>query len=191
MDPCTHPSLTHLTGFLASFGKGPPPSTEMFPILAMCTTALHSDVLTVAYEQFTSEVGTDPEWGDKTDEQLLWRGSTTGILFDDGLPWNISQRIRLVGQAEQHFRAVPLLPPSAEPNDPVGKPELVPVGPLNDLLLDVAFVGKPIQCAKQEICDQVENMFEFRTRQDWNKANNYKYIFDIGQCAGRVGNGLG
>jgi hypothetical protein len=62
---------------------------------------------------------------------------------------------------------------------------MTPVGSLNDMLLDVAFVGTPIQCAKQKICDEVEEMFEFRKRQGWDKANQYKYIFDIGESGCR------
>lgn len=47
MDPCIHPELTQITGFLAGYGKGPVPQKELYPILAMCSTPLHSDVLTV------------------------------------------------------------------------------------------------------------------------------------------------
>lgn len=55
-------------------------------------------------EAFTEEVGNDPPWEEKTDSRLLWvsrlrfpfecrlnlsqRGSTTGILFADGLAWS-------------------------------------------------------------------------------------------------------
>jgi hypothetical protein len=148
----------------------------------------------VAYEQFTEDVGNDPPWEEKTDLRLLWRGSTTGIAFAESNPWSerpgycgtgtkpkltdphappladVSQRIRLVEQAERRVGSVPLYPPSEE-DEVVGQPEQVPVGPLNDLLLDVAFVGKPIQCQEQAVCDQVEEMFEFRKRQGWDKAN--------------------
>jgi hypothetical protein len=48
MDPCIHPELTQITGFLAGYGKGPRPQTDLYPILAMCSTPLHSDVLTVS-----------------------------------------------------------------------------------------------------------------------------------------------
>lgn len=47
MDPCLHPTLTHLVGFLSGHGKGPGPSKELFPVMAMCKTKLHSDVLAV------------------------------------------------------------------------------------------------------------------------------------------------
>ena len=47
MDPCTHPTMTHLVGFLSGHGKGPGPSKELFPVMAMCKTTLHSDILAV------------------------------------------------------------------------------------------------------------------------------------------------
>lgn len=50
MDPCMHPRHTHLTGFLSSHGKGPGPKKELFPVLAICKTPLHSDVLAVRPE---------------------------------------------------------------------------------------------------------------------------------------------
>lgn len=90
MDPCVHPELTQITGFLAGYGKGPVPQKDLYPILAMCSTPLHSDVLTVgqeysesvcilifalvqvAMEAFTEDVGNDPPWEEKTDSRLLW-----------------------------------------------------------------------------------------------------------------------
>ncbi|KAJ9108572.1 hypothetical protein QFC19_002288 [Naganishia cerealis] len=179
MDPCIHPELTQITGFLAGYGKGPKPQKDLYPILAMCSTPLHSDVLTVAMEAFTEDVGNDPPWEEKTDSRLLWRGSTTGILFSDKVAWNISQRLRLVGQAFQHSGTVPIVQPLGSHTEAIGEPEVAQVGSLNDLLLDIAFVGEPIQCASQEICDELAETYEFRRRQGWDKANNYKYIFDI------------
>lgn len=88
MNACIHPYLTQITGFLASYGKGPVPAKHVYPILTMSTTNLHSDVLSVAMEAFTENVGNDVEWEDKTDERLLWRGSTTGILFQEDNLWS-------------------------------------------------------------------------------------------------------
>ena len=41
-------------------------------------------------EAWTEDVGDDPEWEDKQDDRLLWRGSTTGILFKPDNPWSES-----------------------------------------------------------------------------------------------------
>ena len=66
---------------------------------------------------------------------------------------------------------MPVVQPLGSPNEPIGEPEVAPVGTLNDLLLDIAFVGEPIQCATQEICDELAETYEFRKRQGWDKAN--------------------
>lgn len=91
MDPCTNPDLVHLMGFLSSHGKGPGPSFQMFPVMAMCKTLLHSDVLGVSAEAWTEDVGDDPEWDDKPDNRVLWRGKTTGIYFKHSVPWSTLQ----------------------------------------------------------------------------------------------------
>lgn len=90
MDPCLHPELTHTMGFLAAHGKGPGPTRELYPVMAMCKTPLHSDVLGVSTEWWIEDVGNEPEWEDK-DERLLWRGKNTGIYFKQGVPWSRSR----------------------------------------------------------------------------------------------------
>lgn len=87
MDPCSHPTITHLQGFLSAHGIGPEPTKDLYPVLAMCKTSLHSDVLAVSMENWTEDVGEDPPWDEKKDERLVWRGKTTGILFNADTPW--------------------------------------------------------------------------------------------------------
>lgn len=89
MDPCLHPELTHTMGFLSAHGKGPGPTRELYPVMAMCKTALHSDVLGVSTEWWIDDVGDEPAWADK-DDRLLWRGKNTGIYFKKGVPWSAS-----------------------------------------------------------------------------------------------------
>jgi hypothetical protein len=86
---------------------------------------------------------------------------------------DISQRIRLVELAEQREGTVPLLPYAATPDTEVGQPESTPIGTLNDLLLDIGFVGEPIQCADKHICDELAQKFDFKGRQGWDKANKW------------------
>lgn len=84
---------------------------------------------------------------------------------------DISQRIRLVEQASLQEGTVALLPSAASPETPIGKPESTAISHLNELLLDIGFVGEPIQCADQHICDELSEMFDFKERQGWDKAN--------------------
>lgn len=88
MDPCDHPNHIHLIGYLSGHNKGPVISHELMPSMAMSKTMFHSDILTVSPEGWTDWSGDDPDWEEKTQDVLMWRGRTTGILFQDGNPWS-------------------------------------------------------------------------------------------------------
>lgn len=178
MDPCEHPELTQIIGALAAYGKGPVPQDYMYPVLAMCTTKLHADVLTVAMEQFVERIEDDLPWDEKTDDRLLWRGSTTGILIREDMPWSISQRMRLADKAQQQVGEVDVLV-AASPTHAVGQPIERRYRELNEQYLDVGFVGQPIQCGSEEACDDVALRYDFKPRQPWSQAAKYKYVFDI------------
>ncbi|OCF42296.1 hypothetical protein I317_03916 [Kwoniella heveanensis CBS 569] len=180
MDPCIHPTLTHLVGFLSGHGKGPGPSKELYPVLAMCKTTLHADVLGVSMEAWTEDVGDDPAWEEKKDDRMLWRGKTTGIYFKNDVPWNISQRVNLVHQAAQISGYLPTfeVPSRESPETPVGHPIDLSLSQLNSELMDVGFVDEAIQC-DEEICKKVEEGYKFAGRKDWNQGNQYKYLLDI------------
>nr|XP_019015081.1 uncharacterized protein I206_01169 [Kwoniella pini CBS 10737]OCF53862.1 hypothetical protein I206_01169 [Kwoniella pini CBS 10737] len=180
MDPCIHPTLTHLVGFLSGHGKGPGPSKELYPVLAMCKTTLHADVLGVSMEAWTEDVGDDPIWEEKKDDRMLWRGKTTGIYFKDEVPWNISQRINLVSKTAEPLGHIPVLdvPSQHNPNKPVGAPRNTPLSQLNAELMDVAFVDQAIQC-DQDVCYQIQEGYKFAGRKTWSQGNQYKYLLDI------------
>nr|XP_018267302.1 uncharacterized protein I303_01287 [Kwoniella dejecticola CBS 10117]OBR89460.1 hypothetical protein I303_01287 [Kwoniella dejecticola CBS 10117] len=180
MDPCIHPTLTHLVGFLSGHGKGPGPSKELYPVLAMCKTTLHADVLGVSMEAWTEDVGDDPIWEDKRDDRMLWRGKTTGIYFKDEVPWNISQRINLVSKTAEPLGHIPVfdVPALHNPNKPVGAPRNTPLSQLNAELMDVAFVDEAIQCDRH-VCRQIQEGYKFAGRKDWSQGNQYKYLLDI------------
>jgi len=178
MNPCIHPTHAQLNGFLKAHGRGPSPRDTMVPAFSMCTTQLHADILTVAVEMWTDDVGPDPEWKDKPDDRLLWRGSNTGMYFDFDNGWNVSQRVRLVKTANEQTGKVRVLKPIDKPSEAVGDPELIEQADLNDLFMDIAFSRSPLQC-REEICKQVAQEYEFREAQTWIQANEYKYILDV------------
>ena len=181
MDPCTHPTFTHLMGFLAAHGKGPGPSKELYPVLAMCKTMLHSDILAVSMEAWTEDVGTDPPWKEKTDDRMLWRGKTTGIHFKHGVPWSecsqsdaahtsdISQRVNLVERSAQSTGHLPVYS-SLDPQTPIGKPQDTLMSELNADLVDAGFVDEPIQC-DNELCAVVKEEYAFKGRKNWSEGN--------------------
>lgn len=46
-------------------------------------------------EQYHYEIGADPEWSDKTNNRVLWRGGTTGAFHYRGGLWRGTHRARL------------------------------------------------------------------------------------------------
>ncbi|KAJ1307235.1 hypothetical protein OPQ81_001349 [Rhizoctonia solani] len=177
MDPCQHPDLVHINGFLASHGQGAGVRRVIVPAFSMCTTPLHSDIRTIPIEQFTEDVGLDPVWSDKPYDKVLWRGSNTGILFSETMPWNLSQRARLIKLTNEKEGVRSVLRP-LEPERAVGRPVEEKAKDLNERLMDVAFAGNPIQC-EEPVCTQMKSIFEYRSHMSWPEANEYKYILDI------------
>ncbi|KAG8710312.1 Glycosyltransferase Family 90 domain containing protein [Ceratobasidium sp. 423] len=177
MDPCTHTDLVHINGFLAGHGQGAGTRRMIIPAFSMCTTPLHSDIRTIPIEQFTEDVGVDPAWNDKPYDKVLWRGSNTGILFSENLPWNLSQRARLIKLTNEKEGVRSVLRP-LEAERAVGRPVEEKSQELNERLMDVAFAGNPIQC-EEPVCTLMKEIFEYRGHMSWPEANKYKYIVDI------------
>jgi hypothetical protein len=110
MDPCEHPEITHLVGFLSGFGKGPRPSKELYPVMAMSKTELHSDIVAISMEAWVEDVDNDPPWESKSNNKMLWRGKTTGIYFKDDVPWS-----ELVHELQSYKTAFSPPPPPPPP----------------------------------------------------------------------------
>ncbi|KAG8991395.1 Glycosyltransferase Family 90 domain containing protein [Tulasnella sp. 427] len=178
MDPCQHASHVHLNGFLSSHGEGPVPRKKMVPAFSMCSTQLHSDILAVAMEMWTEDVGKDPEWKDKLHNKLLWRGRNTGTFFGEDGKWRDSQRVRLVRTTNEVDGYVYILNSTAGSADVVSMPEAVSIGLLNEELMDVGFSGEAIQC-ERKICEEVENTLTYKGTTTFEEANNWKYVMDV------------
>lgn len=125
------------------------------------------------------EPSDDPNWEDKHDQRMTWRGSNTGIWFDGGLRWKASQRARLVQMANEIAGTVDVLIPSngslfsaVGPGVPIDKAKI------NPALFDIAFAGNPIDC-DPDVCRELEEIFDFRRRQSLKEAGKHKYIFDV------------
>lgn len=185
MSPCHHPLHLLQSGFLAQYHYshqfGPSPSHMLAPTFAISTSPLHNDLLSPAPEQWVDqdEMGIDPPWADKVDERLLWRGSNTGTLFQEGGDWNTSQRIRLVAMGTRRGGETRVLFPRGDRTSGVGFGENVKWNVLNSAFMDVAFVGNPVQC-RGDLCEILQDMFEWRKKQSYTEAWHYKYIMDVG-----------
>ena len=121
----------------------------------------------------------DPEWDEKYDDRLQWRGTNTGMWHDEDTLWHLSQRSRLVEWATNAYHEnVTVLPAPKDNKRAVGKGVLVRKAKYSSSMLDVAFANAPLSCAPKT-CEHLKEVFEFRKPQDWKTAGKYKYIIDV------------
>jgi hypothetical protein len=120
----------------------------------------------------------DPEWEEKTDERLYWRGTNTGMWHASHTKWRQQHRVRFVQQTNERSGTVSALVPPPRDDLPVGPPKELKKALINPALFDVAFAGQPGSCEDQT-CNLLREMFEFRAYSGNKAAGQYKYIFDV------------
>jgi hypothetical protein len=176
---CTHGFLLH--GQFLSHRTGPIAHRKMVPQLSYCPTLLHHDIMAAMPINWIHDIlprSDDPEWDNKIEECLQWRGSNTGIWHANDTRWRVAQRARLIEWATKNYgeNLTVLMPPKDE-NQKVGKGVPMKKGILGPVMLDVFFAGQPLSCAP-ETCEQLKQIYEYRQPQDVKTAGNYKYIID-------------
>lgn len=141
MDICQHPEIMPIHGFTTSIGTNPGP---LVPLFTFAKTNIHSDILVTPLEQYSDTyIGYDPDWGSKPYNKLLWRGSTTGVDFEEDVDWRASQRSRLHFMThETTGKKVVLL---AEKEGEMREDEMS-IGAMNKAYMDASFSGGPVQC---------------------------------------------
>jgi hypothetical protein len=182
MDPCLHPELLEMHGQYLAYGDFPPiPDRFMVPRFAFCATPLHYDIRIPSLLSWVEEIHPvehNPEWEDRSDERLSWRGRNTGIWQTAETRWRNSQRPRTVHFANDMEGDVKVLFPSTNRDDSVGEGKNVSKSKINPALFDIAFVGDPIQCP-EEYCREMGGMFDWRNFQDTRGASVFKYVLDV------------
>lgn len=177
MDPCYHPHLVHLNGYLANHNVAPVPRRAFIPAFTQSKTLLHADILGIPIEGFPDS-GDDMPWKDKVDNRLLWRGSNTGMWHAPHTSWNMSQRLRFVGLANRKHGNISLLLPTENEDDVVGEPQDWSLADLNEAFMDVAFTSVH-QCSDEAICERIQREYRVGKPVYEEVAKKYKYIMDI------------
>lgn len=120
----------------------------------------------------------DPEWSDKEDDRLHWRGRNTGMWHGRSTQWRLSQRTRLVNIASKGYEGnISVLKPRSDESVRVGPAISVKRGRYAPAMLDIAFVIEPVSCDKA--CDELKRTYEFRMPHDAKIAGRYKYVMDV------------
>lgn len=192
MDPCEHPSHFLLHGQFISHGKGPEPQRTLIPQFSYGPTMVHHDITPAMPINWMEDVPREgnPDWDDRGDARLQWRGTNTGIWYDNGHRWDLAQRARLVRWAgdgrdmeddELEYLGladnISVLMP-AEKGKRVGKAVQVPKKLWVPAMVDAAFAEEPNNCPP-EMCKMLKKVFEYRQRQGLRAAGNYRYYIDV------------
>ncbi|KAK2462820.1 hypothetical protein APHAL10511_005211 [Amanita phalloides] len=182
MDPCNHPEILRLSGQFLSHNKGPVPHRMMIPQFSYCPTTLHHDIMPAMPINWVRDItprSDDPEWDDKVDDRLHWRGRNTGIWHAHDTQWRMAQRIRLVDLAVKSYEQnISVLRARSDELSRVGGPVKIKKGRYAPALFDVAFVDGPISC-EDHMCHELQKIFEFRMPHDASMTGRYKYIMDV------------
>jgi len=138
-------------------------------------TAMHSDVLVTPLEQYDDDyLVYDPPFEYKTNNKLMWRGSTTGSEFRHGHNWKESQRARLHFMAhEQEGQSEIMWSDQGEV-----RLENVTNKAINEAYMDLSFSGVPAQC-DPDICDLMNEIIDFAPTMGLEEQNQYRYLMDV------------
>ena len=182
MDPCLHPDLFYHHGEFLSQELGPTPRRELVPLFSFCSTTVHQDVrVPSTYGWVEEPMGPleDPDWDDRLEERLGWRGANTGIWHGEGMRWRESHRASLVRFANALNGTTRVLLPTKSDKDRVGASKEMRNGRLNPGMFDVSFAGEPLGCDGSSECEVLRTAFRWEAKQNLREAGKYRYILDV------------
>ena len=181
MDPCNSPHLFYHHGQFLSHERGPTPQPVLVPEFSYCTTTVHHNIRIPVPYLWVEDIyprSSDPEWDDRFDERLLWRGSSTGIYHSEFSRWRDSHRNFLVKFANDYGGILDVLPPNRAQNEELVEMIELVKARINPAVMDVAYAGEPISC-EPEICEIMREDYQWREWQSDKQAGNYKYVIDV------------
>ncbi|KAF9561686.1 hypothetical protein CPC08DRAFT_742417 [Agrocybe pediades] len=181
MDPCIHPEHFYHHGQFLSHNYGPSPQSALVPEFSYCSTTIHHNIRFPVPYGWVEDIyprKDDPEWDDKLDERLLWRGSATGMYHGKNARWRNSHRDHLVSFTNDLNGTLSVLPPDRKPGERIETMREVKKALLNPAVMDIAFGGTPNGCPP-EVCEEMERIYPWRDWQSIKEAGNYKYVVDM------------
>ncbi|KAF9038445.1 glycosyl transferase family 90-domain-containing protein [Panaeolus papilionaceus] len=181
MDPCLHPKLLHHHGQFLSHDMGPTPQPTIVPEFSSCSTTIHHNIripVSYAWIEDIYPRSDDPEWEDRHDERLLWRGTNTGIWHSKRARWQNSHRDFMMRYTNEMNGTVKVLPQDTLPGERMGKPKEYKKALVNVAMMDIAFGGDVNGC-EPEVCGVLKEIYPYRERQSIKQAGTYKYVIDV------------
>ncbi|KAJ7651125.1 glycosyl transferase family 90-domain-containing protein [Roridomyces roridus] len=189
MDPCLHPRHFWQHSQFIWKGQGPEPQHEMVPMFSYSSSPVHHNIRIPNMYLWVEDImprTNDPEWHEKIDERLVWRGSATGtglmVPASPSIKFRKAHRVRFVQFANDVEGLVSILPPVNTKADRVGYPMDVRKARLTPAIMDIAFAGTiDSNCNPQmqsKLCKLMAGL-AFTKSQSTREAGNYKYVIDI------------
>lgn len=153
----------------------------MIPEFSYCATTLHHNIrIPVPYgwvEDVTPR-DQDPDFDDKVDDRLLWRGSNTGIFHASSTRWKDSHRDFLVRTTNDFDGTLDMLMPTNKDDRSVGNPRTLKKSVINPTFFDIAFSKEPISCSK-DVCPVLEEIYPWQPYMKQAEAGTYRYVLDV------------
>lgn len=181
--PCLHPTVLHnhsqflySQGYLVDWLEDP--REALFPLFGQSTTAVHDDlIMGCPINYVPHEWAGACEWDEKADERVVWRGSPTGVQYDEGdngdnVGWKRAPRTRLVdlvNRVDNAEEEVIVLHPST------GGCVSVPRSAIN-AGFDVGFVDINHSYDWLQFSNYANH---FSESLDNEQAGRYKYVLDV------------
>ncbi|KIY50152.1 hypothetical protein FISHEDRAFT_39466 [Fistulina hepatica ATCC 64428] len=186
MSPCAHPQLFWNHGQFTSHGYGPTPLKDLKPIFSYSATTVHHDIRVPFSYGWIEDLkpSSNPEWDERNDNRLVWRGSNTGMHYFPGWGWNRSARTVAVGLVNDATGTVEFLDPTKAPHEPVGPALEYNATDVNPALFDVGFTGGVLGCGDMAVCGNLSEKYAWKDKQSIEEAGNYKYVIDVSLCQG-------
>lgn len=153
----------------------------MVPEFSYCTTTLHHNIRIPVPYSWVPDIlprDDDPEFDEKSDERLLWRGRNTGIFHGTTTRWRTSHRNFMVQYVNDIDGTVDVLMPSVRQDERVGAPRTLRKKSVNPTFFDVAFTMKPISCS-EHVCPQLEELYTWQPYMRQAQAGDYRYVLDV------------
>ena len=185
MDICQHPSYLENHGnFIEekTSESHPQPHTKLYPIFVQSKTMLNGDIpaTPIGRDGRRDDIGNDPAWNTKSNK-LYWRGLATGLQHNKkgGANWRNSHRERLHQLANDRTGG------TADVLLPVGSTgeadlEVMPKRELGQFYMDVKLADGPWQCDGGDgTCSEMADEIEFAPKDNTERANEFKYVFDV------------
>lgn len=176
MDVCNSPQYRHTHSSTAFAFPWDP--TSISPIFTGGAHSQFADIHCVITEQFGETSGFDPPWEERRSAQLVFRGQSSGQVYDKNTPWQSSQRMRLhiLSHNKKGSRNISL----TDENDVVYLRE-VPNSRLNPAFLGTGIVAPLVQCFEEDgTCDEMRTGLNgLSSRMSFDEAGQYKYAGDF------------